>query len=212
MVLESADRGRLDRIVRKVSDEVIRPVVKVALVRREEAGVRLAAVSSLLGRRPAVRSAEAIPSEAWIFHGEHYEFTTPEGPVRVAYEGQAIPLDFGIHLHDFREEKYPGIALAASYESHVTVAPDGAEPFDTEIYMNHPLIYRGYTFYQASFQRTPGGEEITVLSVARDPGMTVSFVGYCILVLGLVLIFFVKTYFIRLDDRIARSRAARQGA
>ena len=52
------------------------------------------------------------------------------------------------------------------------------------------LIYAGYTFYQASFQRTPGGQEVTVLSVARDPGMTVSFLGFCVLVAGLVLIFF----------------------
>ena len=55
--------------------------------------------------------------------------------------------------------------------------------------------------------------KITVLSVARDPGMTISFVGYCILVLGLVLIFFVKPYFRKLDDKwAARVRMQTGGA
>jgi hypothetical protein len=212
-VLAAADRGRLASIVRKVSDEVIRPVVKVALVERDDSrGLAVASGIDVLRGRSPVRPAAADPGEAWVFHGESFRFESPEGPIEVRYEGRSIPLEFGVQLNDFREETYPGIMMAASYESHVTVQPDGGEPFDTRIYMNHPLVYSGYTFYQASFQRTQSGEEITVLSVARDPGMTVSFVGYCILVLGLVLIFFAKPYFRRLDDRMARSRAAVQGA
>ena len=53
---------------------------------------------------------------------------------------------------------------------------------------------------------------MTILSVAHDPGMTVSFFGFLVLVLGLVLIFFVKPWFKRLDDRIARNRKPAQGA
>jgi hypothetical protein len=212
-ILDAADHGRVTRTVTKVSDEITRPVIKVALV--ERAGgqpMHEASFVSLIGGRPEVAPAPVEPSEAWIFHGEDYEFDTPEGPVRVAYSGRTIPLPFEVHLEDFREETYPGIMLAASYESHVVVKPDDGQEFRTRIYMNHPLIYSGYTFYQASFQRTPGGQEITVLSVARDPGMTVSFFGFCVLVLGLILIFFVKPWFKRLDDRIARSRTQAQGA
>jgi len=211
-ILESLERGRVTRTVRKVSDEVIRPVLKVALVERDDSGRRMASLGGLLGRRPEVRSADVSPRDAWVFHDEQFDFDTPHGPVGVRYAGRSIPLDFAVHLEDFREEKYPGVSLAASYESHVVVQPDDEEEFRTRIYMNHPLIYAGYTFYQASFQRAAGGQEITVLSVARDPGMTVSFFGYCVLVTGLVLIFFVKPYLRKLDDRIARSRAAAQGA
>jgi hypothetical protein len=212
-ILDAAERGRITRTVAKVSDELIRPVIKVALVERGGGQpVQAASFVRMIRGRPDVRPAAVEPSEAWIFHGEDFQFDTPEGPVQVAYHGRRIPLPFAIHLEDFREETYPGISLAASYESHVVVQPDSGEEFRTEIYMNHPLIYSGYTFYQASFQRTPGGGEITVLSVARDPGMTVSFFGFCVLVLGLILIFFVKPWFRKLDERIARSRTLAQGA
>jgi len=104
--------------------------------------------------------------------------------------------------------RYEGTDTAKNFESIVRFQdPDNNIDLPVSIYMNNPLKYAGYTFYQASFQRTPQGE-ITVLSVARDPGMTTSFVGYCILVTGLLLIFFVKPALRRLDDHLARSKAA----
>jgi hypothetical protein len=210
-VLEAAERGRLLPSVKKASEEIMRPVVRVRLVEtvEEEHPLHLASLFHILRGRPPVRPVPVEPNEAWIFHGESHEFQTPRGGVRVAYRRRTIPLDFSIRLEDFREETYPGTALAASYESDVIVEPRDGEPFAHRIYMNHPLRYAGYTFYQASFQRTPDGREITVLSVARDPGMRISFFGYWILVIGLILIFFAKPYFRRLDDRIARSRVAR---
>ena len=204
--LESADHGVLARTVVKESDEIRRPVLLVRLV--EEAGGGAPANAAFLGalRRPVVQVADADPNEVWLFHGESFRFETASGPIDVQFRSRSVPLDFSIHLEDFREETYPGISMAASYESHVTVQPAAGEPFQEKIYMNHPLKYAGYTFYQASFQRTPEGE-VTILSVARDPGMTVSFVGYCILVGGLLLIFFAKPYLRKLDDR----RAVRAG-
>jgi hypothetical protein len=189
----------------------MRPAIQVALVEPDDSEpLRLASVVDLIrGKRP-LKLASVDPNRSWLFHNEdEVEFTTPEGPIVVRYEGRTVPLDFGIHLEDFREETYPGISMAASYESHVLVRPAVGTEFPHEIKMNHPLKHAGYTFYQASFQRTPQGEEITVLSVARDPGMQVSFFGYCVLSAGLLLIFFVKPYFRKLDDRIARSRTVR---
>jgi len=211
-ILDSVENGRVAREVRRSSDEIVRPVLRVHLVEPvEPAPPRLASMLDFLRGGRATEAADCDPNRAWLFHGTRFEFDTPYGPVRVGYEGRSIPLDFGIRLTDFREETYPGVTLAASYESHVVVEPAEGEEFPVRIYMNHPLKHAGYTFYQASFQRTPEGGEITVLSVARDPGMKVSFVGYCILVAGLLLIFFVKPYFIRLDNRRARRRVAAEG-
>jgi hypothetical protein len=187
----------------------MRPVLRVHLVEAVgSAPLHLASLFDFLRGRRATKLADCDPNRAWLFHGTRFDFDTPQGPVRVGYEGRTVPLDFAIRLEDFREETYPGVTLAASYESRVVVQPDAGEEFPVRIYMNHPLKHAGYTFYQASFQRTAEGGEITVLSVARDPGMRVSFVGYCILVAGLLLIFFVKPWFVRLDDRRARRRVA----
>jgi hypothetical protein len=212
-ILDSADRGRLTQEVRRVSDEVMRPVLRVQLVETAAPEpLNLASVFDVLRGRRQTKLADCDPNRAWLFHGTQFDFDTPHGLVRVGYEGRSVPLDFAIQLDDFREETYPGVTLAASYESHVVVKPDAGPEFPVRIYMNHPLKHAGYVFYQASFQRTPEGGEITVLSVARDPGMTVSFVGYCILVAGLLLIFFVKPWFVRIDDRRARRKAvAKEG-
>jgi len=205
--LQAAPEGRVSRTVMRTSDEVTNPVLHVRLEEDAGSSMRHAGLFDLLRGGKALHPASVDPNRAWVFHGTAHEFPTPEGPIKVRYESRTIPLAFGIQLDDFVEKSYPGIALAASYESHVQVRPEHGDPFPKKIYMNNPLKYAGYTFYQASFQRTPEGE-ITVLSVAHDPGMTVSFVGYCILVAGLVLIFFVKPALRRLDDRMARSKAA----
>jgi hypothetical protein len=207
-MLDEAERGVLSRVVVPTSKEVQNPVLLVRLVEEGKGGEpdaprRASLVSSLW--RPSVRRAAVDPNEVWLFHGEQFRFDTPHGPVDVTYRTRNIPLDFGVQLDDFREERYPGISMAASYESDVTIHPPQGDPFRYNIHMNHPLKYAGYVFYQASFQRN-GDREITILSVARDPGMRLSFVGYCILVVGLLLIFFVKPYLRKLDDRWARSR------
>jgi hypothetical protein len=200
-ILAESERGVLSRVVVKTSEEVERPVLLLALVERTQEGGP-AGLAAALGLGAGTRRAPIDPNEVWLFHGESFRFETPQGPVDVSYSTRSIPLDFAIHLDDFREETYPGVSLAASFESHVTVHPAAGEPFQEKIYMNHPLKYAGYTFYQASFQRTPQGE-VTILSVARDPGMQLSFVGYCVLVAGLLLIFFAKPHLRRLDDRMA---------
>jgi hypothetical protein len=205
-ILDSVENGRVAQDVRRVSDDVARPVLRVHLVELDPEPSRASVLHALRGRR--TKTVDCDPNRAWLFHGTRFDFDTPHGPVHVSYEGRTIPLGFGIHLDDFREETYPGVTLAASFESHVRVSPAEGDDFPVRIYMNHPLKYEGYTFFQASFQRNAAGQEVTILSVARDPGMRVSFIGYCILVLGLLLIFFAKPFLVRLDDRHVRRRAA----
>jgi hypothetical protein len=203
-VSEAVASGRLERTIRRVSDEIRNPVIHVSLLADAGGDTETSWLQRLTGG-PELVPAAVAPNEAWVFLGEEHEFATPLGSLRVAYVQRTIPLAFEIRLDDFIEERYPGSAIPASYESHVTVKPDAGEPFSARIYMNHPLEIGGYSFFQASFQRLPEGE-VSVLSVSRDPGQTVSFVGYCVVVLGLLLIFFFKPLLRRLDDRSARSR------
>ena len=59
------------------------------------------------------------------------------------------PLPFIILLEDFRVEHYPS-GQPKSFESDLVIQ-DGEQRMAKTIAVNHPLNYRGYTIYQASF-------------------------------------------------------------
>ncbi len=114
---------------------------------------------------------------------------------RMNYGALQLQLPFSVKLNDFQLEKYPGSESAMSYASEVTVI-DPSETFDFRIYMNHILNYKGYKFFQSSYNITPEYEE-THLSVNYDFwGTTITYLGYFLLYAGLMLILFMpKTRF-----------------
>lgn len=93
-------------------------------------------------------------------------------------------LPFTITLDDFRLLRYPGSGSPSSYESDVTVSYDG-ESQTALIYMNNVLDIKGYRLYQTSFDPDEKG---SVLTVSRDSaGRSVTYVGYFLLFIGLVI-------------------------
>jgi len=104
-------------------------------------------------------------------------------------------LPFALKLNDFIAEKYPGTADRetpgyASFKSKVEIIEEGEEPEPYEIYMNHILDKEGYRFFQSSFDPDEKG---TVLSLNHDYwGTWVTYIGYTLLYLGLMLILFDK--------------------
>ncbi len=99
------------------------------------------------------------------------------------------PLPFSLRLNDFVLERYPGSESPSGYRSNVTLIDEEAnleKPFS--IYMNNILKYRGYRFYQSSYDRDEQG---TILSVSHDPaGMIVTYTGYGLLFLFIILSLF----------------------
>ena len=59
------------------------------------------------------------------------------------------PLPFTILLEDFRVEHYPS-GQPRSFESDLVIQ-EGSRRIEHTIAVNHPLSYKGYTIYQASF-------------------------------------------------------------
>ena len=116
---------------------------------------------------------------------------------RMLYGAKELKTPFEIKLNDFQLEKYPGSESAASYASEVTVlAPD--ETFDYRIFMNNILDYKGYKFFQASYDLS-GEVEQTRLSVNHDFwGTFITYLGYSMLYIGMICIFFAKNT--RFDD------------
>jgi cytochrome c-type biogenesis protein CcsB len=122
--------------------------------------------------------------------------------VKVAYGSKKVSLPFTIHLHDFIMEKYPGTDNPSSYASEVTVFdPEENNQLDYRIYMNNILNYGGYRFFQSSFDKDEMG---TYLSVNHDFwGTWISYLGYFLLTLGMVMIFFSpKSRFRNLSSKL----------
>ncbi len=113
-------------------------------------------------------------------------------------------LPFAVKLDRFTIGHYPGTMQPSQFRSDVEVLEPGRQPLVTALWMNHPLEHGGWTFFQSSYQQS-GGRQATVLSVSRDPGQPVVFVGYGLLVLGMCIV---------LGTRIsqARERARQEGA
>ncbi|MCB0379326.1 MAG: cytochrome c biogenesis protein ResB, partial [Bdellovibrionales bacterium] len=103
-------------------------------------------------------------------------------------------LGFQLKLEDFRVGRYQGTRRAASYESDVSIVDKDAPEGKITISMNEPLKYKGFTFYQSSFQEDEMGRPtVSILSVNRDPGRPWKYVGSLLLVFGIIHLFWFKS-------------------
>lgn len=126
----------------------------------------------------------------------------PTASYFIMKEGQQpreVPLGFALTLHEFELDTYPGTSMASDYRSHVTLT-DSARNHELSqvVRVNHPINYRGYVIAQQSYQLGQAGQpDVSILSVLRNPGMTVLFVGFVVLAAGLIAIVFLKPWLMR---------------
>ncbi|WP_025742267.1 cytochrome c biogenesis protein CcsA [Aquimarina pacifica] len=108
-----------------------------------------------------------------------------------SYGSKRLELPFALKLNDFIAEKHPGTEnVYKSYMSKVDLIEGNKTPQPYDIYMNHVLDHKGYRFFQASFSPDEKG---TVLSVNHDFwGSRITYAGYMLLYLGLMLILFLR--------------------
>ncbi len=108
----------------------------------------------------------------------------------LAFGSKVYELPFRIQLNDFIGTKYPGTEKSySSYESKVTVL-DANKKFDAHIFMNNILYYKGFRFFQASFDDDEKG---TILSVNHDFwGTGITYIGYFLLYFAMMAILFTK--------------------
>ncbi|MDY3537169.1 c-type cytochrome biogenesis protein CcsB [Riemerella anatipestifer] len=94
---------------------------------------------------------------------------------------------FALKLDDFVMETYPGSSSPSAYESHVQIIDNGKQtPY--KIYMNNVLNYRGYRFFQSSFDPDRHG---TVLSVNHDYwGTLITYIGYTLMFIAMFITLF----------------------
>lgn len=106
-------------------------------------------------------------------------------PVKLSYGSKPIYLPFALKLKDFQLERYIGSESPSSFASEIQLIDrEKNVQRDVRIFMNNTLNYRGFRFYQSSYDQDELG---TVLSVNKDFwGTSVTYIGYLLLALGMV--------------------------
>ncbi|WP_299231775.1 cytochrome c biogenesis protein CcsA [uncultured Bacteroides sp.] len=100
-----------------------------------------------------------------------------------------IKLPFQVYLNDFQLVRYPGSNSPRSYKSIVTIYEKNSNS-KMEVYMNKVISVQGYRLFQTAYDEDEAG---TILTVSYDPiGMTITYIGYTILLLGIILIPFQR--------------------
>ncbi|NOZ46739.1 MAG: cytochrome c biogenesis protein CcsA [Chlorobi bacterium] len=120
------------------------------------------------------------------------EFTFNDVQFKIYYGSMYYTIPFSIALKDFQLERYPGSNSPSSYASEVILIDKEKQvekPF--RIYMNHVLDYRGYRFFQSSYDQDEKG---TILSVNHDKaGTLLTYLGYILLAVGMLFTLFSKS-------------------
>lgn len=118
----------------------------------------------------------------WIGDDEIYE------DILISWGSKTTRLPFFIKLKNFDLQRYPGSNSPSSYVSNVEVI-DKDTRSNFAIFLNNPLNYQGYKFFQSSYDSDLKG---TILEINKDPGKIPTYIGYFLLCLGFISNFFTK--------------------
>lgn len=106
----------------------------------------------------------------WVFSGAQTSTPYPDGNFFILYK------QMGESIKD--------------YKSKLRIVEDGKTVVEKTIEVNDPLKYKGYAFYQSSYD--PQGGKYTGLQVTKDPGIPVVYAGFSSLCFGIIFIFYIK--------------------
>jgi hypothetical protein len=124
---------------------------------------------------------DAYEPQTLEYGGRRYE-------VALRFKREYLPAR--IELVDFTHEVYPGTQIPRNFSSKVrTVDEASGTSRQTLVYMNHPLRFAGYTFYQASFAQ---GDTASMFQVVRNPARWFPYVSSSIISAGLVVQFLIS--------------------
>jgi hypothetical protein len=106
---------------------------------------------------------------------------------RIALRLQRDYLPYTLYLEEFRHDLYPGTNTPKNFSSKVRLLDkENQEDREVTIWMNHPLRYRGATFYQSGW--IPG-DKGTKLQVVTNPGADIPYVACTLVIVGMTVHF-----------------------
>lgn len=136
------------------------------------------------------------------YYGKDY-WIRSDGPLALEGGGKTIRFKIGtkelllpyqITLSRFKMDKNPGTNDPASYESFVELL-DGRNTNGSRehhVFMNNPLKYDEFTFYQSSYFQVGPEQYGSAFSVNYDPGRPLKYFGSFLLVFGSAWHFFIR--------------------
>lgn len=93
-------------------------------------------------------------------------------------DGQTIKVpgeEFAITNHKFTMETYPS-GMPSRFVTDAAIVENGQEVLRQPIEVNHPLAYKGWEIYQASFRQEPGIAQLKVIAAPSGQAVhTISF-------------------------------------
>lgn len=127
------------------------------------------------------------------------KFEVEGKPFEIAMRLKRHYFPFSVHLKNFTHDRYPGSNIPKNFASLVEVYNhETGETRETLIYMNHPLRYAGFTFFQASFAKQ---DTASMFQIVTNPGWLIPYIAWALVTLGLTyqftvaLVLFLKRRF-----------------
>lgn len=117
--------------------------------------------------------------------------TGESGEIHLREDGttelRSIVLPFEVRLTDFSIDYYPGTSAPMDFVSHIEILPDHEAG---RVSMNNVFKYKHYRFYQSMYDGDGRG---VTLRVSHDPwGIGVTYLGYALLLISMLLFFFQR--------------------
>jgi hypothetical protein len=119
---------------------------------------------------------------------------TGDKTYRMALRFERTYKPYRVHVDSAEHKKYAGTETPKDYASTVRVIePNGSEYGPVRIWMNHPMYYRGETFYQSGMYTDPEtGLKTTTLQVVYNPAWTAPYAACIMVALGMLIHFGIK--------------------
>lgn len=173
MAERHGDKDNLQGAAQKV---MLAPIANYLEEERNLAGIELSIENA--GTYIAFEPLPLEKQPAFTINGDHYTVTL----------GRAnYPLPFTLQLLEAEKELHPGTDVPRSYRS-VVMLSDGEINERAVITMNHPLRYKGYTVYQASFNNAESLDTKSVsFAIVQNSGRVFPYVASITLCIGLLL-------------------------
>jgi hypothetical protein len=104
-------------------------------------------------------------------------------PLQVVLRPLRFYNTYSLYLKDFKHDLYPGTDIPKNFSSDIILDDfETGEKRDFKIYMNHPLRYKGKTYFQASFA---ANDTISIFQVVDNPGWLLPYLSCLIITLGM---------------------------